>query len=95
MAICSHFKCLPTEDRFRHLSFYQKIFLYDKIIKEKNDSMEMLKNCFEILKPWLDKEMYFSIKEKDENVHVNSDYGKTPIVGTAEDIDDGDGIIID
>lgn len=56
--------------------------------------MEMLKNCFEILKPWLDKEMFFSIKEKDENIHVNSNYGKQPVIDVVDE-DDGDGIIID
>lgn len=64
----------------------------------------MLKNCFDALKPWLDRDMYFSMKDKEDTTRINSNYGKNK---KNKDIDskieekqnnennDGDGILVE
>lgn len=76
LSICDHFKVLPTEERFSSLTIYQKLLLYNKIIDSDNKISSIIKNCFEALKPWLDKDMYFNIKEQEENTRINSNWGK-------------------
>lgn len=98
LAICNNFKCLPTEDRFKDLSLYQKLLLFDKITNEKNETIDLLKNCFEILKPWLDRDMFFNIKEEAKKVRVNTNLGKNNTYTKAiEDTKeyDGDDIILE
>ena len=64
--------------------------------------MDLIKNCFDALKPWLDKDMYFSMKEKEDSTRINANYGKstkykdTKINDYAKlEDNDGDGILID
>jgi len=58
--------------------------------------MKLITSCFNALKPWLDKDMYFDIKEKEENTHINSNWGKKrlPVQNVIED-PTGDNIIIE
>jgi len=76
LSICRFFKCLPTDNKFKDLSIYQKLLLFDLIVEERNDNTELITNCFDALKPWLDKDMFFSMKEEAEKVRVNANYGK-------------------
>ena len=87
LAICKHFTCLPTDDRFKNLSFYQKILLYNTIVDDKKDTVSLIKECFSAIQPWLDKDMYFKLKETNENVRVNASPG--------ENIDAGDSIEVE
>ena len=98
LAICKHFNCLPTEDRFKELSIHQKILLYDTIIYEKNDNLDLIKSCFDSLKPWLDKDMYFNMEDSKKNTRINTTYknnkNSEEFTKPIDYIDEGDGIII-
>ena len=98
LAICNNFKCLPTEDRFKDLSLYQKLLLFDKITNEKNETIDLLKNCFEILKPWLDRDMFFNIKDEEKKTRINTNLNKKHTYRADIDVPkeyDGDDIIVE
>ena len=77
---------------------YQKVLLYDTVIYEKNDNLELIKHCFDSVKPWLDKDMYFNMKDSKDNTRVNTTYKKSKsseeFTKQIDYIDEGDGIII-
>ena len=87
MAICKHFSCLPTDDRFKNLSFYQKIILYNSVVEEKKDTAALIKQCFLALQPWLDKDMYSQINQIKDNARVNSAYGAMDNSGDSIDVE--------
>jgi hypothetical protein len=46
------------------------------ITEDRNYVGEYIHSVLESLKPWLDKDMYFELKERKENLKINSNYGK-------------------
>ena len=78
---------------------YQKILLYDTVIYEKNDNLDLIKHCFDAVKPWLDKDMYFNAQDSKDNTRVNQSYkqhkNSEEFTKTIDYIDEGDGIIIE
>ena len=87
LAICKHFTCLPTDDRFKNLSFYQKILLYNTIVDDKQDTVSLIKECFSALQPWLDKDMFFKLQETTDNARVNSSYGESSLSGDSIEVE--------
>lgn len=73
--------------------------LYDTIISTKNDNIDLIKSCLDSLKPWLDKDMYFSMEDDKKSTRVNTTYKKSKnseeFTKPIDYIDDGDGIIIE
>lgn len=73
--------------------------MFEKIHTSKQEVFDTVKNYFEALKPWLDREMFFSIKDKEDSTKTNANFGKknnkvnTTLPSKIED--DGDGIIIE
>ena len=86
LALCSHFKVLPTEDRWKNLSFLQKIILYKEITKDKEETSKIINDILESLQPWLDKDLWTNIKEAKTDVKINENWDKV----SSENLDDGD-----
>jgi glycerol-3-phosphate O-acyltransferase len=65
-------------DKTLHTSEYNDAQLlwifYNSVEEEKNkyiDRSNLIKNIFEALKPWLDKDLYLQMQEQEENSHEN------------------------
>lgn len=71
MAICSHYKVLPTSDEFKKLSWPQKLVLHQGIVDYNKRNSDTITAIIETLKPWLNTEAYFKIKEQKENQRHN------------------------
>ena len=86
LKLCNHFKVLPTEQRWKDLSWIHKILLYREIQDDKSESNQLISDVIKHLEPWFDKEMWVAMKESEEETRENTNWGKTD--DDLEDISD-------
>lgn len=59
----------------------------------------MIKSCLDSIKPWLDRDMYYSMENNKKDARINSTYktntNSEEFTKSIDYIDDGDGIIIE
>lgn len=81
--ICKFYKVLPTEERFKNLTWMQKLMLWQGINDDKKEFYSTVEHIIEILKPWLDKDLWFNMQKETENSRENINWNK-PLDGLDE-----------
>jgi hypothetical protein len=56
------------------LTELQKRWICANAVEDKKEKHELIVNVIDALKPWLDHEMYFKLKESEKNTRVNAFY---------------------
>lgn len=76
LAICSYYKVLPTEERFQKLTWIQKLLLFSGMSIDKNETTKLVLDTVEVLKPWLDKELWTHMEKQKDTTRENENWGK-------------------
>lgn len=77
--LCTFYKVLPTERRWQALSWVQKILLFKGINKENSRKHKLISDIIEVLKPWLNTELWSYMQKKDTDTRINTEWGKSSV----------------
>ena len=68
---------MPTEDRFKTLSWIQKLMLWYGVNEDKKEFYKTIEGIIDVLKPWLDKELWYNMKKDTEDVRKNINWNNS------------------
>lgn len=68
---------MPTEERFKTLSWIQKLILWYGLNEDKKEFYKTVESIIEVLKPWLNAELWHRMKKDTEDVRENINWSKS------------------